>query len=72
MSSTISRTQDLRRVSGVFRSLPYITDASAIPAALTVNPSLTVAALAERASTFVLQRLADLGVTSHHDIPIPR
>lgn len=49
----------------------YITDASAVPAALTVNPSLTIAALAERASTGILQRLTTLGITTHTNIPTP-
>ncbi|MBE0713255.1 MAG: hypothetical protein IH583_12830, partial [Candidatus Aminicenantes bacterium] len=31
----------------------YVTDASAIPANLGVNPSLTITAMAERAMSFV-------------------
>ncbi|WP_422733429.1 GMC family oxidoreductase N-terminal domain-containing protein [Micromonospora sp. WMMD558] len=49
----------------------FVTDASAVPAALTVNPSLTIAALAERASETVLARLAALGVAPRRKIPPP-
>ncbi|MFC7247506.1 GMC family oxidoreductase N-terminal domain-containing protein [Catellatospora aurea] len=49
----------------------YVTDGSAVPAALTVNPSLTIAALAERASTRIVERLAALGVASRRAVPVP-
>ena len=40
----------------------FVTDGSAVPTSLTVNPSLTIAALAERASRSIGRRAADLGV----------
>ncbi|MFF0269120.1 GMC family oxidoreductase N-terminal domain-containing protein [Kribbella sp. NPDC004536] len=47
--SALTSDHELRGHPGL-----YVTDAAAIPAALTVNPSLTVAALAERASERIL------------------
>ena len=40
----------------------FVTDSSAVPTSLCVNPSLTIAALAERASSMLLARAAEYGV----------
>ena len=40
----------------------YVTDGSAVPTSLCVNPSLTIAALAERASRGILQAAPALGL----------
>jgi choline dehydrogenase-like flavoprotein len=40
----------------------YVTDGSSVPTSLCVNPSLTIAALAERASRGIVKRAGDLGV----------
>ncbi|WP_203591307.1 GMC family oxidoreductase [Streptomyces sp. SID13031] len=56
-TSALNDHHELRGHQGLF-----VTDGAAVPTALCVNPSLTIAALAERASTFVQQRLAASGV----------
>jgi cholesterol oxidase len=40
----------------------FCIDSSAIPTSLGVNPSLTVAAVSERANALLIQRSADLGL----------
>ncbi len=50
----------------------FVTDGSAVPTSLTVNPALTIAALAERASAAVLRRARALGVPVRHlELPAP-
>ena len=44
LTSALDDTNELRGHSGIF-----VTDGSAVPGALTVNPAMTIAALAERA-----------------------
>lgn len=44
----------------------YVTDGSAVPTSLCVNPSLTIAALAERASRGIVAHAPDLGVSVRH------
>ena len=56
-TSACDATHELRGHPGLF-----VTDGSAVPTSLCVNPSLTIAALAERASRFVVARAASLGV----------
>jgi choline dehydrogenase-like flavoprotein len=56
-TSALNDHHELRGHPGVF-----VTDGSAVPTSLCVNPSLTIAALAERASDFVLARLSASGV----------
>ncbi|MFF8848263.1 FAD-dependent oxidoreductase [Streptomyces sp. NPDC015127] len=55
-TSALNDFHELRGYKGLF-----ITDASAIPTSLTVNPSLTVAALAERAVPGIVARAAQHG-----------
>jgi choline dehydrogenase-like flavoprotein len=49
----------------------FVTDGSSVPTSLTVNPSLTIAALAERASAAILQRARDIGLPVHATVPPP-
>jgi hypothetical protein len=49
----------------------FVTDGSSVPTSLTVNPSLTIAALAERASVGILQRARDIGIDVHAAVPPP-
>ncbi|MCX2185000.1 GMC family oxidoreductase [Streptomyces sp. SKN60] len=65
-TSALTLTHELRDHPSL-----YITDASAVPAALTVNPALTVAALAERASEHILQNLTAQGLTTANGVPVP-
>ena len=44
----------------------FVTDGAAVPTSLTVNPSVTIAALAERASRFVVQRAGQFGIAIKH------
>jgi choline dehydrogenase-like flavoprotein len=49
----------------------FVTDGSSVPTSLTVNPSLTIAALAERASVGIIQRARDIGIDAHAAVPPP-
>jgi len=60
------RQQELRGHPGIF-----VTDGSAVPTSLCVNPSLTIAALAERASALLLRRGSELGLTLRSRAPPP-
>ena len=57
---------ELRGHPGIF-----VTDSAAVPTSLTVNPSLTIAALAERASSFVVARAREAGVAVRAGAPMP-
>jgi choline dehydrogenase-like flavoprotein len=63
-TSALDDSHELRGHPGIF-----VTDASSVPTSLCVNPSLTVAALAERASSILLSRAAEYGVAV---IPVPQ
>jgi choline dehydrogenase-like flavoprotein len=65
-TSALTPHHELRGSRGLF-----VTDGSAVPAALTVNPSLTIAAMAERASLAVARRAADHGVDLGPPAPPP-
>jgi choline dehydrogenase-like flavoprotein len=56
-TSALDDRHELRDHPGIF-----VTDGSAVPTSLCVNPSLTIAALAERASRLLLKRAGDYGV----------
>lgn len=56
-TSACDDQHELRGHPGIF-----VTDAAAVPTSLCVNLSLTIAALAERASALLLRRAADYGV----------
>jgi len=64
--SALDDQHELRGHPGLF-----VTDGSSVPGALCVNPSLTIAALAERASPFIVARLADSGVRVKYQGSLP-
>jgi hypothetical protein len=65
-TSALTADHELRGSPGLF-----VTDGSAVPTSLTVNPSLTIAALAERASTKIMQRAAEAGIDVRGGVPTP-
>lgn len=66
-TSALTDTHELRGHPGLF-----VTDGSAVPASLTVNPSLTIAALAERAVAAITARAREGGVTLVQGAPLPQ
>jgi len=65
-TSALDDQHELRGHPGIF-----VTDGSAVPTSLCVNPSLTIAALAERASALLLRRGSELGLTLRRRVPPP-
>ncbi|WP_369268647.1 GMC family oxidoreductase N-terminal domain-containing protein [Streptomyces sp. R11] len=65
-TSALTDTNELRGHPGLF-----VTDGSAIPTSLTVNPSLTIAALAERAAPAITNRAAQADIPIRHGAPPP-
>nr|WP_107912434.1 GMC family oxidoreductase [Streptomyces chartreusis] len=65
-TSALTPTNELRGHPGLF-----VTDGSAIPTSLTVNPSLTIAALAERATPAITNRAAQASIPVHYGTPPP-
>lgn len=65
-TSALSRDHQLRGHPGI-----YVTDGSAVPTSLTVNPSLTIAALAERASPGIARYAQSLGLRVATSVPPP-
>src|SRR6185369_17485564 len=63
-TSALDDRHELRGHPGIF-----VTDASSVPTSLCVNPSLTIAALAERASWILLRRAANYGVEVAQRVP---
>jgi choline dehydrogenase-like flavoprotein len=57
-TSACDDRHELRGHPGIF-----VTDGAAVPTSLCVNPSLTIAALAERAAELLLRRAGEYGVT---------
>lgn len=66
MTSALDADHQLRGHPGLF-----VTDGSAVPTSLTVNPSLTIAALAERASVPIARYAASLGLPVRNGVPTP-
>ena len=64
--SALDPNHELRGSPGLF-----VTDGSSVPTSLTVNPSLTIAALAERASAGILRRVKEMGIGVHTAVPTP-
>lgn len=64
--SALSDDHELRGHEGIF-----VTDGSSVPTALTVNPSFTIAALAERAVPGIVERLRSKGVQVTYGAPPP-
>jgi len=65
-TSALDDQHELRGHPGLF-----VTDASSAPTSLCVNPSLTIAALAERASSLLLRRAGEFGLGVRPRVPPP-
>ncbi|MFB7868060.1 GMC family oxidoreductase N-terminal domain-containing protein [Streptomyces sp. NPDC056069] len=65
-TSALNANHELRGCPGIF-----VTDGAAVPASLTVNPSLTIAALAERASPVITSRAAETGAAVRYRATLP-
>jgi choline dehydrogenase-like flavoprotein len=65
-TSALDDRHELRGHPGIF-----VTDGSAVPGALTVNPALTISALAERAVPGIVQALQQRGVAVTYGAPSP-
>ena len=65
-TSACDASHELRGHPGIF-----VTDGAAVPTSLCVNPSLTIAALAERASALLLERGVEYGIPSARKLPPP-
>jgi choline dehydrogenase-like flavoprotein len=65
-TSALDDRHELRGHPGIF-----VTDGSAVPGALTVNPALTIAALAERAMPGIVAAARARGVNVSYGAPAP-
>ncbi|HEV2782920.1 MAG TPA: GMC family oxidoreductase [Actinophytocola sp.] len=65
-TSALDDRHELRGHPGIF-----VTDGSAVPTGVTVNPALTIAALAERAIPGIVQALRDRDVDVTYGAPTP-
>ncbi|MFI9203864.1 FAD-dependent oxidoreductase [Streptomyces sp. NPDC053048] len=65
-TSALDDRHELRGHPGVF-----VTDGSAVPGALTVNPAMTIAALAERAMPGIVRAARERGVDVTYGAPAP-
>jgi enediyne biosynthesis protein E9 len=65
-TSALDDRHELRDHPGIF-----VTDGSAVPAALTVNPAMTIAALAERAIPGIVRAARQRGVPVGYGAPSP-
>jgi choline dehydrogenase-like flavoprotein len=65
-TSALDDTHEVRGHPGIF-----VTDGSAVPGALTVNPAMTIAALAERAIPGIVRAAARRGVDVRYGAPSP-
>jgi enediyne biosynthesis protein E9 len=65
-TSALDDRHELRGHPGIF-----VTDGSAVPTGLTVNPALTVAALAERAVPGIVAAARERGVEVRYGAPLP-
>ncbi|GAA4195401.1 FAD-dependent oxidoreductase [Microbispora amethystogenes] len=65
-SSALDDRHELRGHPGIF-----VTDGSAVPGALTVNPAMTIAALAERAMPAIVEAARERGVPVRYGAPAP-
>ncbi len=66
VTSALDNHHELRGHPGIF-----VTDGSAVPGALTVNPALTIAALAERAVPAIVRAAQDRGIQVFYGAPAP-
>ncbi|GAT67150.1 glucose-methanol-choline oxidoreductase [Planomonospora sphaerica] len=65
-TSALDDRHELRGHPGIF-----VTDGSAVPGALTVNPAMTIAALAERAVPGIVRAARERGVPVTYGAPAP-
>ncbi|WP_027644963.1 GMC family oxidoreductase [Salinispora oceanensis] len=65
-TSALDDRHELRDHPGIF-----VTDGSAVPGALTVNPALTIAALAERAVPGIVRAAQERGMAVRYGAPSP-
>ncbi|MER5994110.1 MULTISPECIES: FAD-dependent oxidoreductase [Streptomyces] len=65
-TSALDDTNELRGHAGIF-----VTDGSAVPGALTVNPAMTIAAVAERAVPHIVAAARARGVAVTYGAPSP-
>ncbi|GAA0948343.1 GMC family oxidoreductase [Nonomuraea longicatena] len=65
-TSALDDRHELRGHPGIF-----VTDGSAVPGALTVNPAMTIAALAERAIPGIVEAARQRGVDVRYGAPAP-
>jgi enediyne biosynthesis protein E9 len=65
-TSALDDRHELRGHPGIF-----VTDGSAVPGALTVNPALTIAALAERAIPGIVRAARERGISVTYGAPGP-
>jgi choline dehydrogenase-like flavoprotein len=65
-TSALDDQHELRGHPGIF-----VTDGSSVPGALTVNPALTIAALAERAVPGIVRAARDRGIDVTYGAPLP-
>ncbi|AGL16716.1 FAD-dependent oxidoreductase [Actinoplanes sp. N902-109] len=65
-TSALDDNHELRGHPGIF-----VTDGSAVPGALTVNPALTISALAERAMPAIVRAAQQRGVDVSYGAPAP-
>ncbi|RSN28380.1 glucose-methanol-choline oxidoreductase [Amycolatopsis sp. WAC 01416] len=65
-TSALDDRHELRDHPGIF-----VTDGSAVAGALTVNPALTIAALAERAIPAIVEAARERGVRVEYGAPLP-
>jgi enediyne biosynthesis protein E9 len=65
-TSALDDRHELRNHPGIF-----VTDGSAVPGALTVNPALTISALAERAMPGIVRAAQERGVSVTYGAPSP-
>ncbi|SNR31639.1 GMC oxidoreductase [Haloechinothrix alba] len=66
-TSALDDRHELRDHAGIF-----VTDSSAVPGALTVNPAMTIAALAERAMPGIVDAARERGIDVSYGVPVPR
>lgn len=66
LTSALDDGHELRDHPGIF-----VTDGSAVPGALTVNPAMTIAALAERAIPGIVRAARERGVDVRYGAPAP-
>lgn len=65
-TSALDDRNELRDHPGIF-----VTDSSSVPGALTVNPAMTIAAVAERAIPAIVRAAQDRGVPATYGAPAP-